>query len=86
MAEEKKSALDVLLGAVSLKWIRPLIHNLGGRKVAVGGGGLAVIMAIVNSGMSDWAMAVCCASVAVICVGTSFSVAHEDAKKKEEPK
>jgi len=80
--EKKWDIYDVLGGTLSLKWIRPLLYNLGGRKVAVGGGGLAIISQIVSSAMADWPKAIACLAVAVLCVGTGFGIAHEDAAEK----
>lgn len=81
--EEKAGALDFLLKAVKLEWVRPLVYNLGGRKLAAGGGGLAVITLIVNQGPMDWPKAIACLAVAVVAVGTSLSIASEDAREKE---
>lgn len=84
MADEKKMDMfDVLGGALSFKWIRPLMYNLGGRKMAVGGGGLAIISQIVSSTMADWPKAIACLAVAVLCVGTGFGIAHEDSTTKK---
>jgi hypothetical protein len=82
--EKKKTALGTILDAVSLKWIRPLIHNLGGRKLVVGGGGLAVITQVIATEMGDWQKVIICVAVALISVGTGFNIAHED-KGKEKP-
>ena len=71
-------AADTLLKAVKLEWVRPLIYNLGGRKLAVGGGGLAIISQIVAAGPMDWPKAVACLAVAVVSVGTALSIASED--------
>jgi hypothetical protein len=71
----------VLAKTLKLEWIRGLMHNLGGRKVLVGGGGLAVINMIVTTDMTDWPKAICCLAVAIIAVGTGFSIAHEDKAK-----
>ncbi len=80
--ETKPNALlDTLLGAVKLDWIRPLIYKVGGRKVAVGGGALAVINQIVMSDMSDWPKAIACLSAALVAGITAFSISYEDGKK-----
>lgn len=71
-------APGLLLKAVKLEWVRPLVYNLGGRKLAVGGGGLAVISQIVAAGPMDWPRAVACAAIAVVSVGTALSIASED--------
>lgn len=73
--------LDAILKAVKLEWVRPLIYNLGGRKLVVGGGGLAIIGQIVAQGPLDWPKAVACLSVAVVSVGTAFAIASEDKRK-----
>jgi len=79
--EPKKSgALDSVISALKLEWIRPLMYNLGGRKLAAGGAGLAIITQVINSTMADWPKAVVCLSVALISVGTSFAIASEDKK------
>lgn len=75
-------ALGLLAKALKLEWIRPLIYNLGGRKLAVGGGGLAIISQIVAAGPMDWPKAVACLAVAVVSVGTALSIASEDKKKE----
>lgn len=81
--EEGGGVLDVLLKAVKLEWIRPLIYNLGGRKLAVGGGGLAVIKVIVDGGPMDWPRAIACIAVAIVSVGTAIAIGLEDTKQKE---
>jgi hypothetical protein len=75
--------LDFVAKTFKLEWIRPLIYNLGGRKLAVGGGGLAVISQIVASGPMDWPKAIACVAVAIVSVGTSFAIASEDKAEKE---
>ncbi len=82
-APEKKpnALLDTLLGAVKLDWIRPLIYKVGGRKVAVGGGALAVINSIVATDMADWPKAIACFSVAMVAGITAFAISYEDGKK-----
>lgn len=70
--------LGTILKAIKLEWVRPLIYNLGGRKLAVGGGGLAIISQIVAQGPLDWPKAIACLAVAVASVGTAFAIASED--------
>lgn len=72
----------VLGKTLSLAWIRPLIYNLGGRKLMAGGGGLAVISQVVASDMADWPKAIACLAAAVVAVGTGFTIAHEDQGKE----
>jgi len=79
-------AIDLILKAVKLDWIRPLIYKVGGRKLVAGGGGLAVINEIVKSDLSDTGKIVACICAAVVAVGTSVAIALEDGRKKEEPK
>lgn len=83
MADEASSSvksgiLDLFLRVLRLEWVRPLAYNLGGRKLLVGGGGLAVIGQIVSQGPMDWPKAVACLAVAVVSVGTAFAIASED--------
>ena len=81
--EKKPNAvLDGLLKAVKLDWIRPLIYKIGGRKVLMGGGGLAVINEIVKSDMSDNGKIIVSICAALVAVGTAVSVAIEDKGKK----
>ena len=82
-SEGKKpnAAIDNLLKTVGLNWIRPLVYKLGGRKVLMGGGGLAIINEVVKSDVTDTGkiiVSICCA---VIAVGTAISIAIEDGKK-----
>ncbi len=75
----KKSPMDGILSAVKLEWIRPLFYNLGGRKLVLGGGGLAIIKLVVDSGADiTWPKAVVCLAVAVLAVGTGWTIAKED--------
>ena len=75
-------ALGALLGAVKLDWVRPLIYKIGGRKMLVGGGGLAVINEIAKSEMGETSKIIVCVCAAVVAVGTSISIAIEDRGKK----
>ncbi len=82
LEKKKQNALiGTLLGAVKLDWIRPLIYKIGGRKVAVGGGALAVINSIVATEMTDWPKAIACFSVAMVAGITAFAISYEDGKK-----
>ncbi len=82
LEKKKQNALiGTLLGAVKLDWIRPLIYKIGGRKVAVGGGALAVINSIVATEMTDWPKATACFSVAMVAGITAFAISYEDGKK-----
>lgn len=81
VATNGQTSIHTILKALKLEWIRPLIYNLGGRKLAVGGGGLAIISQIVSSGPMDWPKAVACLAVAIISVGTALSIASEDKKE-----
>jgi hypothetical protein len=69
-------------GLVKLDWIRPLLYKLGGRKVAIGGGALAVVSQIASSTMADWPKAIACLSVALIAALTSMSIGMEDGASK----
>jgi hypothetical protein len=85
--EKKESKLGAILGAaagaVKLDWVRPLIYKVGGRKMAMGAGGLAVIQQIVSTGEMTWPRAVACLAVALVAVGSGLSMAWEDGKEKE---
>ncbi len=76
-------AIDLILKAVKLDWIRPLLYKIGGRKVAVGGGALALMSQVIGSDMADWPKAITCVAVAVLAVGTSLAIGIEDNSKKE---
>jgi len=78
-AHPDEGFLGMVLNKVGL---RGLFYQLGGRKTVFGGGALGVITLIVQSDMSDWPKAICCASAAVIAVGLMFSVSSEDKGKK----
>lgn len=73
-----------LLSAVKLEWVRALMYNLGGRKVVVAGGSLAVIKTIVDSGPVDWPRAVACLGVAIVAAVTAIAVGM-DVKETEKP-
>jgi hypothetical protein len=75
-------AAGAVLAAVGLKWFRPLIYNLGGRKMAVSAAGLTLIKTIVDGGTLDWPRAVACLAVALVAVGTSLAIGMEDNKKE----
>lgn len=79
--------MNKLLSAVKLEWIRPLMYNLGGRKMVVAGGALAIIKTIVDAGPMDWPRAVACLSVAITAAVTAIAVGmdvKEPAPKKDE--
>jgi len=81
--------MNGLLKAAKLEWVRALMYNLGGRKVVVAGGGLAIIKTIVDSGPMDWPRAVACLSVAIVAAVTAIAVGmdvKETEPKKPEPK
>ena len=84
MGEEKKAPwwekIRPILDVVGGKWIRPLTHNVGGRKMLLGGGALAVIDRIVQvAGTSfGWPHAVACLAVSFAAGATSWAIAHED--------
>jgi hypothetical protein len=78
--------VNSLVKLVKLEWIRPLMYNLGGRKVVVAGGGMAVIKTIVDGGPMDWPRAVACLSVAVVAAVTAIAVSMDpkaEVKKEE---
>jgi hypothetical protein len=77
--------VNSLAKLVKLEWIRPLMYNLGGRKVVVAGGGMAVIKTIVDGGPMDWPRAVACLSVAVVAAVTAIAVSM-DPKAAEDKK
>lgn len=76
--------MNSLAKLVKLEWVRPLMYNLGGRKVVVAGGGMAVIKTIVDSGPMDWPRAVACLSVAIVAAVTAIAVGM-DVKETEKP-
>jgi hypothetical protein len=61
------------------------MYNLGGRKVVVAGGGMAIIKVIVDGGPMDWPRAVACLSVAVVAAVTAIAVSM-DPKAAEDKK
>ena len=78
--------MNKLLGVVKLEWVRTLMYSLGGRKVVVAGGGMAVIKVIVDGGPMDWPRAVACLSVAIVAAVTTIAVSMDpkaEAKKEE---
>lgn len=77
--------MNSLAKLVKLEWIRPLMYNLGGRKVVVAGGGMAIIKVIVDGGPMDWPRAVACLSVAVVAAVTAIAVSM-DPKAAEDKK
>jgi hypothetical protein len=77
--------VNSLAKLVKLEWIRPLMYNLGGRKVVVAGGGMAIIKVIVDGGPMDWPRAVACLSVAVVAAVTAIAVSM-DPKAAEDTK
>jgi hypothetical protein len=77
--------VNSLAKLVKLEWIRPLMYNLGGRKVVVAGGGMAIIKVIVDGGPMDWPRAVACLSVAVVAAVTAIAVSM-DPKAAEDKK
>lgn len=83
MTDEKKESKigGILAGAVKMDWIRPLIWKVGGRKMVMGGGALAVVQQIVASGEMTWPKAIACLAVAIIAIGGMFSVGMEDASR-----
>lgn len=86
MTDESKGASKIggiLSGAVKMDWIRPLIWKVGGRKMVMGGGALALVQQIVGDGELTWPRAVACVAVAIIAVGGMFSVGWEDGKAGE---
>ncbi len=76
---------DKLLNAAGMGWFRTLTHNLGGRKLLVSGGALAIIDRIVQVGGDSFAMphAVACLSVALTAGFMMFATAWEDSKKEK---
>lgn len=75
------AVLGTLLKGVKLDWIRPLIWKVGGRKMVMGGGALALVQQIVGAGELTWPRAVACLSVALIAIGGMFSVGMEDGNR-----
>lgn len=73
--------MDTLLKGLKLEWIRPLIYNLGGRKLLVGGGGMAAITLIMQGGTMNWSRAISCCAVAIVAASTAIAVAMEDNSK-----
>lgn len=80
--------MNTLAKTLKLEWIRPLMYNLGGRKVVVAGGGMAIIKTIVDGGPMDWPRAVACLSVAVVAAVTAIAVGMDpkaDVKPEAKP-
>jgi len=80
--------MSALAKTLKLEWIRPLMYNLGGRKVVVAGGGMAIIKTIVDGGPMDWPRAVACLSVAVVAAVTAIAVGMDpkaDVKPEVKP-
>ena len=73
-----KTFADVVLAGLKLEWVRPLIYNLGGRKLALGAGGLTILTVLSSDGVVSWPEAVLAAAVAVIVVGSGWAIARED--------
>jgi hypothetical protein len=86
-AEKKASPImDLLAGAVKLDWIRPLLFKVGGRKLALGGAGLVVMKLVLESGSEmTWPKSIACVAVAMVAVGTSWTIASEDHDKDRTP-
>lgn len=86
MPEEKKQngLISSLLGAVKLDWLRPLIYKVGGRKMVVGGGALAIIDRITQSAGEalTWAHATTCLAVAIVAAAVALATAWEDKGEK----
>lgn len=77
--EAKPNKFAALLArAVKLDWLRPLIHHVGGRKMVMGGGGMALITLLVGAGDVTWPKAVACLAVAITAAAGMFSTAWED--------
>jgi hypothetical protein len=88
MTEEKKegklgAVVGVAKGAVKLDWVRPLIWRVGGRKMVMGGGALAIVQQIVAAGDMTWPRAIACLAVSIIAIGGMFSVGMEDASRSQ---
>lgn len=86
MPEEKKEngLVSNLLSAVKLDWLRPLIYKVGGRKIVVTGGALAIIDRITQSAGEalTWAHATTCLAVAIVAAATVLATAWEDKSEK----
>lgn len=80
--KEKHPDAGFLGGLLEKIGLRGVMYHLGGRKTVLGGGALGIIALIINTSMSDTAKAICCASVAVVAVGTVIAHAIEDRAKK----
>lgn len=71
-----------LLSAGSLGWLRHLLYNVGGRKVAVFAGSLYGILELAGSNaLQGWQLTGAVAGVAVLGVGTVLAIAWEDRQK-----
>lgn len=82
MTEEKRTGIGgKLLGLAKdfgfLKWIRPLQHAVGGRKMLLGGGALYILQAMFADGVFTWPKAVSALAVGLTSVGISIAIAIE---------
>lgn len=76
--------LGTIKDGISLKWVRSILFNVGGRKLALGGGALAIIDRIVQTAGASfgWAHAVACLGVGFASVGVAWAIASEDKGKQ----
>lgn len=73
---------SVLGSAASLKWIRSLLHNVGGRKVAVFGAGIYAILEVVKSGaLQGWPLAGAILGISFLGGVAILGIAWEDRSK-----
>lgn len=86
--DKKKGAGGMLLNLAKdfglLKWIRPLQHKVGGRKMLLGGGALYILQGMLVGVDVTWPLAVAALAVGLTAVGTSIAIAIEGETSDEE--
>lgn len=85
-ANGKSPVLGLLKSIGAFTWLRPLLHNLGGRKFVLGGGALVILRELYAGGAVTWASAVAGVAVALTTIGIAWAIAHEDKAEKENKK
>ncbi len=71
------------VGTIKLEWLRHLLHNVGGRKVAVFAGTVYGALELAKSGtLVGWELATAIAGIGIAGAATVISIAWEDRAKK----
>ena len=85
VSEEKSEGpikwLSFLKDTAGMKWFRHLVHNLGGRKLLIGGGALAVIREVALAGQMSMARGITCLALGLVSIGIAWTIASEDKSK-----